>query len=57
MAVPSIMAQFKTVYKDQEGEVVDARSYSIDLNSGKNLIRHHLKITSNISEDPPLTGT
>jgi hypothetical protein len=48
LAVPSIMAKFKTVYKDQEGQVVDARSYSIDLNSGNDLIRHHLDISQNM---------
>jgi len=34
LGVPSVLAQFNTVYKDEQGEVVDTRQYSIDLNSG-----------------------
>ena len=26
LAVPSVMAEFKTVYKNEDGEVVDSRS-------------------------------
>ena len=41
LAVPSIMAEFKTVYKNEKGEVVDTRSYSVDLNSGKDLQKNN----------------
>jgi hypothetical protein len=34
LGVPSVLAQFTTVYKDQQGEIVDERNYNIDLNSG-----------------------
>ena len=35
LGVPVIMAEFKTVYKNEVGEVVDTRTYSMDLNSGE----------------------
>ena len=38
LAVPSSMAQFQTVYKNEEGEVVDTRTYNIDLNSGNHAL-------------------
>ena len=38
LGVPVIMAEFKTVYKNEVGEVVDTRTYSMDLNSGEDEI-------------------
>ena len=35
MGVPVIMAEFKTVYKNELGDVVDTRTYTMDLNSGE----------------------
>ena len=34
LSVPSVVAQFKTVYRDSEGLVIDSRNYNVDLNSG-----------------------
>ena len=34
LGVPGVLAQFTTVYKDQQGHIVDERNYNIDLNSG-----------------------
>ena len=36
LGVPSVLAQFETVLKNEEGEVVDTRMFNIDLNSGMN---------------------
>ena len=53
LGVPVIMAEFKTVYKNEEGEVVDTRTYSMDLNSGedeKNIIDDNHDC---VVQDPP----
>ena len=34
LSVPAVLAQFRTVYRDREGVVVDSREYSVDLNTG-----------------------
>ena len=34
LSVPSVVAQFKTVYRDSEGLIIDSRTYNVDLNSG-----------------------
>ena len=34
LGVPSVLAQFETVLKNEKGEVVDTRMFNIDLNSG-----------------------
>ena len=34
LSVPSVVAQFKTVYRDSEGLLIDSRNYNVDLNSG-----------------------
>ena len=34
LGLPSVLAQFETVLKNEEGEVVDTRMFNIDLNSG-----------------------
>ena len=34
LSVPSVIAQFRTVYRDAEGAEVDSRTYNVDLNTG-----------------------
>ena len=34
LSVPSVVAQFKTVYRDSAGLIIDSRTYNVDLNSG-----------------------
>ena len=37
LGVPSVLAQFETVLKNEDGEVVDTRMFNIDLNSGMHI--------------------
>ena len=37
LGVPSVMAEFQTRYRNEEGNLVDTRTHKIDLNSGNNL--------------------
>ena len=53
LGVPVIMAEFKTVYKNEEGEVVDTRTYSMDLNSGENEINGIDSYHPCLVQDPP----
>ena len=34
LSVPNVIAQFKTVYRDSEGMMIDSRTYNVDLNTG-----------------------
>ena len=34
LSVPNVIAQFKTVYRDAEGVMIDSRTYNVDLNTG-----------------------
>jgi len=52
LAVPNIMAQFKTVYKNEKGDIVDTRSYNIDLNSGSTI---DWDVTLQVSSPGPTT--
>ena len=52
LGVPSVMATFKTVLKNIEGEVVDSRVFNVNLNTGA-LIDWYIKIV--ISSAGPTT--
>ena len=34
LSVPNVIAQFKTVYRDSDGMMIDSRTYNVDLNTG-----------------------
>ena len=34
LSVPNVIAQFKTVYRDSDGVMIDSRTYNVDLNTG-----------------------
>ena len=37
LRVPSVIAQFQTKYIDENGTVLDTRTYNVDLNSGEQI--------------------
>ena len=53
LGVPVIMAEFKTVYKNEVGEVVDTRTYSMDLNSGEDEQNRMDDYHPCVVQDPP----
>ena len=36
--IPTVIAQFDTKYIDETGQVLDTRTYNVDLNSGKKIV-------------------
>lgn len=52
LGVPSVIAQFETVLKSEEGKIVDTRMYNVDLNSGTAIDWH---ISLQVSTPGPTT--